>query len=97
MFCKVLNNRFVHCLDKEGALHEWQAGFRVNRSSEVWEDNKCQTNALESVILGRAKKIHGCSSKACNEAVRGDMGLETLKSGRYKVKMVVQVSNNASG
>ena len=32
VFCKVLNNRLVHCLDKEGVLHEGQAGFRVNRS-----------------------------------------------------------------
>ena len=28
----VLNYRLVHCLDKEGVLHEGQAGFRVNRS-----------------------------------------------------------------
>ena len=32
VFCKVLNNRLVHCLYKEGALHEGLAGFRVNRS-----------------------------------------------------------------
>ena len=29
VFCKMLNNQ---CLDKEGALHEGQAGFRINRS-----------------------------------------------------------------
>ena len=29
VLCKVLNNR---CLDKEGALHEGQASFRVNRN-----------------------------------------------------------------
>ena len=29
---KILNNRLVQCLDKGGALHEGQAGFRVNRS-----------------------------------------------------------------
>ena len=28
MFCKILNNRLVQCLDKGGALHEGQAGFR---------------------------------------------------------------------
>ena len=27
-----------------------------------------------------------CSSKTCNEAVRGDMGLETLKGCRDKAK-----------
>ena len=32
VFCKILNNRLVQCLDKEGALHEGQAGFRPNRS-----------------------------------------------------------------
>ena len=31
VFCKILNNRLVQCLDK-GALHEGQAGFRINRS-----------------------------------------------------------------
>ena len=25
VFCKILNNRLVQCLDKEGALHEGQA------------------------------------------------------------------------
>ena len=27
VFCKVLNNRLVQCLDKGGVLHEGQAGF----------------------------------------------------------------------
>ena len=31
-------------------------------------------------MLVEAKQILGCSSNTCNEAVRGDMGLETLKS-----------------
>ena len=42
---------------------------------------------LESILLGGAKKILGCSSRTCNEAVRGDMGLETLKSCRDKAKL----------
>ena len=29
----------------------------------------------------------GCSSKTCNEAVRGDMGLETLKNQRDRAKL----------
>ena len=29
-------------------------------------------------MLGGAKRILGCSSRTCNEAVRGDMGLESL-------------------
>ena len=38
--------------------------------SEVWERNKTQAATLESVMLGRAKRILGYSSKTCNEAVR---------------------------
>ena len=53
----------------------------------VWKCNKTQTSALESFLLGGAKKILGCSSRTCNEAVRGDMGLETLKSRRDKAKL----------
>ena len=53
----------------------------------MWKCNKSQASALESILLGGAKKILGCSSKTCNEAVRGDMGLETLKSHRDKAKL----------
>ena len=31
VFCKILNNRLVQCLGKEGVLHEEQAGFRLYR------------------------------------------------------------------
>ena len=55
--------------------------------SEIWDCNKSQTRALESIILGGAKKILGCSSKTCNEAVWGDMGLETFKSRRDRAKL----------
>ena len=55
--------------------------------SEIWDCNKSQARALESIILGGAKKILGCSSKTCNEAVWGDMGLETLKSRRNRAKL----------
>ena len=41
--------------------------------SEVWEGNKAQAAALESVMIGGAKRILGCLSRTCNEAVRGDM------------------------
>jgi hypothetical protein len=54
---------------------------------EVWEGNKAQAASLESVMLGGAKRILGCSSRTCNEAVRGDMGLETLQSRRDKAKL----------
>ena len=55
--------------------------------SEVWACNKRQTASLESIQLGAAKKILGCSSKTCNEAVRGDMGLESLKARRDRCKL----------
>ena len=40
----------VHCLDKEGVLHEGQAGFRVNRS--------CLKNVytLNEIVQGRLKE-----------------------------------------
>ena len=55
--------------------------------SEIWDCNKSQTRALESIILGGAKKILGCSSKTCNEAVWGDIGFETLKCRRDRAKL----------
>ena len=55
--------------------------------SEVWKHDKSQGKTLESIPLGGAKKILGCSSRTCNEAVRGDIGLETLKSRRDKTQL----------
>ena len=43
--------------------------------------------SFESVLLGGANRILGCSSKTCNEVVRGDMGLETLQGRRDKAKL----------
>ena len=50
MFCKVLNNQLVQCLDRGGALHEGQAGFRVNRS--------CMDNVytLHEIVQDRFRK-----------------------------------------
>ena len=47
----------------------------------MWEANKTQAAALESVMLGGAKRILGCLS---NEAVRGDMEIDTLQGRRYQ-------------
>ena len=55
--------------------------------SEVWEGNKAQAAVLESVMIGGAKRILGCSSRTCNEAVRGDMGLDSLQGRRDKAKL----------
>ena len=46
---------------------------------EVWEANKTYAAALESVMLGGATGILGCSSKICNEAVKGDMGHDMVQ------------------
>ena len=50
LFCKILNNRLVECLDREGLLHEGQAGFRVNRS--------CVDNifTLNELVQGRIRE-----------------------------------------
>ena len=50
VFCKILNNRLVQCLDKEGALHEVQAGFRINIS--------CMDNVhtLNEIVQGRLRE-----------------------------------------
>ena len=59
----------------------------IEYGSEVWEGNKSQADSLESIILDGAKRILGCSSTTCNEAIRGDMGLNTLQSRRDRAKM----------
>ena len=51
---------------------------------EVWEANKTQAAALESVMLGGAKRIR---LRHVIEAVRGDMGLGTLQGRRDKNKL----------
>ena len=34
---------------------------------------------IESALLGGRKQILGCSSKTCNEAIRGGLGIDTLQ------------------
>ena len=53
--------------------------------SEVWEGNKSPAAALESVLLGGGKRILGCSSKTCNEAVRGIWVLIHYRAVRIKL------------
>ena len=54
-------------------------GPTLEYGSEVWEGNKVQAAVLESVMIGGAKRILRCSLRTCNEAVRGDMGLDSLE------------------
>ena len=53
----------------------------------MWESNKGQAGSLESIILDGAKRTLECSSKTCNEAVRGDIGLDTLQNCRDRAKL----------
>ena len=53
VFCKILKNRFVQCLEKEEALHEGQAGFRLNRG---YMDNVYTLNEIVQGILREDKK-----------------------------------------
>ena len=50
VFCNILNNRLVQCLDKEGKLHAGQAGFRLNRG--------CMDNVhtLNEIVQGRLRE-----------------------------------------
>ena len=50
---------------------------------EVWNTNKCQAQALESIQLRACKYILGCSRTTCDEPVQADLGLETLKCRRF--------------
>ena len=59
----------------------------IKYGSEMWEGNKSWAGSLESIILDGAKQTLGCSSKTCNEAGRGDMGLDTLQSCRDRAKL----------
>ena len=55
MFCKILNNKLVQCLDKEGALHEGEAGFKINRSCM---DNVYTLNEIVQGRLSEDKKTY---------------------------------------
>ena len=50
--------------------------------SEVWNANKCQAKASESIQLCVCKYILGCSATTYDEPVHADLGLETLKYRR---------------
>ena len=54
----------------------------------MWNTNKCQAKALESIQLRLCKYILGCSVTTCDEPLVVDLGLETLKCRRdlHKLK-----------
>ena len=54
--------------------------------NEVWRCTSTQSKALDAVLLGACKKNLSCSSKTCNEAVWGDLGVEPLALIEQRVK-----------
>ena len=54
----------------------------------MWGCTSTQSKALDAVLLRECKKILSCSSKTCNEAVWGDLGVEPLAFRRAKSKVV---------
>ena len=66
----------------------WQAEVVRQMTAGGATGSKVQHyNNSEAIILGGAEKILGCSSKTCNKAVRGDMGLDTLSGRRDRAKL----------
>ena len=55
VFSKILNIRLVQCLDKEGALHQGQPGFRLNRGCM---DNVYTLNEIVQGGLRENKKTY---------------------------------------
>ena len=60
---------------------------QMDYGSEVWWTNSKQEDKLESVQIQTVGKWFGCSGKTTREAVRGDMGLESLKVRRDMGKL----------
>ena len=82
----IISNRYINLSARRKLM------FSVLRpglecGSEVWEGNKSQAASLESIMLGGAKRVLGCSSQTSNEAIWGDMGLEFLQGRRDKRKL----------
>ena len=48
----------------------------------MWNTNKFQAKALESIQLRACKCILGCSVTTCDESVHADLGLKTLTKKR---------------
>ena len=78
MFCKVLYNRLVQCLDKGGALQEGQAGFRVNRSCM---DNVYTLNEIVQVRFREDKALFLDVQKAYDTVWRDGLWLKLWDMG----------------
>ena len=82
----IISNRYINLSARRMLLLSVLRPSLEN-GSEVWEGNKSQAASLESIMLGGAKRVLGCSSKTSNEAIWGDMGLEFLQGRCDKHKL----------
>ena len=65
----------------------------LEHACEVWNTNKCQAKALESIQLCDCKYILECSVSNCDEPVCDNLSLKAFKNRRYfrKVKWYSKV------
>ena len=82
----IISNRCINLIARRKLLLSVHCPS-LEYGSEVWEGNKSQVASLESIMLGGAKRVLGCSSKPSNEAIWGDMGLEFLQGRHDKRKL----------
>ena len=54
---------------------------------EVWNTNKCQAKVLESIQLHACEHILGGSVTTCEEPVRADLSLKTLRNSTHFHKL----------
>ncbi|CAB1115356.1 unnamed protein product [Ectocarpus sp. CCAP 1310/34] len=59
-------------------------------AGEVWEGNKKVVKELEAAQMKAAKTILGCSKRTSNAAVRAELGIQSLRSGRDARKLTWQ-------
>ncbi|CAB1098534.1 unnamed protein product [Ectocarpus sp. CCAP 1310/34] len=59
-------------------------------AGEVWEGNKKVVKELEAAQMKAAKVILGCSKRTSNAAVRAELGIQSLRSGRDARKLTWQ-------
>ncbi|CAB1103975.1 unnamed protein product [Ectocarpus sp. CCAP 1310/34] len=66
-------------------------------AGEVWEGNKKVVKELEAAQMKAAKTILGCSRRTSNAAVRAELGIQSLRSGRDARKLTWQYRMCAMG
>ena len=84
---KILNNQCLSLYVKRQVILSILRPS-LEYGSKVWRCTTSQSKALDAVLLAACKKILGCSSKTCSEAVWGDLGIEPLNLRRNKRKVV---------